>query len=179
MDLKEHLVQHYLPHARHGMTVAFPLWDADHHVRGSHVVETQGVSHHQDTVKVARHGPGIHRAPGSHAVETQGVSHHQDAVKVVHHGPDIHHVPGSQAVDDTQVGHHLGAVKAALQGPDIHHGPGVALHHGYPVVLPEDAVRSHDQALQKTPQNSLQGQFFSSSPWRTDAGEGKGGAGGE
>jgi len=162
MDLKEHLVQHYLPHARHGVAAAFPLWDADHHVPDSHVVETQVVAHHQDAVKVARHGPGIHRVPGRHAAEAQA-AHHQEPVKVDRHGPDIHRVPGSRAVD-TQSAHHLGAVKAALHGPDIHHGPGVALHHGHPVELPEDAVRSPAQALQKPPQNSLLDQFFSSSP---------------
>jgi len=162
MDLKEHLVQHYLPHARHGMAAAFPLWDADHHVPGSHAVETQVVAPHQNAVKVGRHGPGIDHGPDSHAVETQA-ARQQEAVKVDRHVPDIHHVPGSHAVD-TEVAHRLVAVKAALHGPDIHRGPGVALHHGHPVELPEDAVRSPAQALQKPPQNSLQGQFFSSTP---------------
>jgi hypothetical protein len=121
------------------MAAAFPLWDADHHAPGSHAVETQVVAHHQDAVKVARHGPGIHHVPGSHAV-------------------------------DTEVAHRLVAVKAAPHGPDIHRGPGVALHHGHPVELREDAVRSPAQAVPKPPRNSLQGQFFSSSPWRTDTG---------
>jgi hypothetical protein len=143
------------------MAAALPLWDADHHVPGSHEAETQVMAHHQDAVKVARHGPGIHRVPGSHAVEAQA-AHHQE-VKVERHVPDSH-------VVDTQAAHHLGALKAALHGPDIHHAPGVVLHLGHPVVLPEDAVRSPDQALQKSPQNSLQGQSFSSSPWQPDAG---------
>jgi len=160
MDLEEHLVQHYLPHARRSVAEALPLWGVDHHVPGTPAIDTQ-VVHHQDVVKVGLHGPGIHHGPGNHAVEHQVA--HQDVVKVGLHGPDTHHAPGSRAVE-TQV---------ALHGPDIHHGPGVALHHGHLVeavnhVLPhavelsQVAVRSPVQALQEPPQNSLQGQFSSS-----------------
>jgi len=150
-DLEEHYVHYYLPYARHSMAAGLHLlWGVDHHVPDSHAVDIQ-VDHHLD----------VH-APDNRVVDTL-VDHHLDV-----HAPDSHAV-------DIQVGHHLDGVELALHGPDsVHHGPGVAHHHGHPVEVPyhvhhhaveelsQLAVRIPGQKLLKTPQNSLQDQFFSS-----------------